>query len=276
MELGDCSETKCVLHGEGLACEDTAPGWLPALEKEHETVCELKTHFPALWDFPLSLFSAKQRIVANRCSFGPISQGIEINVMFEHVCFPTHCWSCAFPSSLQKAEHEQILLMPLLQSYGWSQCQRVFSERRGLCLRAWKAVPVTHLRHPPALWQDLSIQPLCTALFNSFRCQSPGSSAHPWHCCFHETLAHSPEPGVRMLAQHCPAFSLLLQCHHPPDCASCATVLGNIFTAVHLLPLGGFFSFPVLLLSVKVFFQPFLPQRVVGVFMDSLLCQFLR
>lgn len=80
-----------------------------------------------------------------------------------------------------------------------------------------------------------------------------------------------------MLVQHCAAFSLLLQCHHPPDCASCATVLENIFTAVHLLPLGGcFLFFPVLLLSVKVFFQPFLPLRVVGVFMDSLLCQFLR
>lgn len=104
--------------------------------------------------------------------------------------------------------------------------------------RGWKAVSVSHLRHPPALWQDLSVQPLCTALFNSFRCLSADSCAHPWDCCLHETLAHCPEPGVRMLVQHCAAFSLLLQCHHPPDCASCATVLGNIFTAVHLLPLG--------------------------------------
>lgn len=44
--------------------------------------------------------------------------------------------------------------------------------------------------------------------------------------------------------QHCAAFSLLLQCHHPHDCASCATLLGNIFTAVHLLPLGVLFFFP--------------------------------
>lgn len=127
--------------------------------------------------------------------------------------------------------------------------------------RGWKVVPVSHLRHPPALWQDLSVQALCTGLFNPFRCLSVGSCAHPWDCCFHETLARCPEPGVRMLVQHCAAFSLLLQCHHPPDCASCATVLENIFTAVHLLPLGGcFLFFPVLLLSVKVFFQPFLPR----------------
>lgn len=112
--------------------------------------------------------------------------------------------------------------------------------------RGWKAVPVSHLRHPPALWQDPSAQPLCTALFNSFRCLSAGSCAHPWDCCFHGTPAHCPEPGVRMLAQHCAAFSFLLQCHHPPDCASCATMLGNIFTAVHLLPLG----------AVSCFFSP--------------------
>lgn len=36
-------------------------------------------------------------IIVNRCSFCPISQGIKINVMFEHECFPTHCWSCSFP-----------------------------------------------------------------------------------------------------------------------------------------------------------------------------------
>lgn len=36
-------------------------------------------------------------IIVNRCSFCPISQGIKINAMFEHVCFPTHCWSYFFP-----------------------------------------------------------------------------------------------------------------------------------------------------------------------------------
>lgn len=62
--------------------------------------------------------------------------------------------------------------------------------------RGWKAVPVSHLRHPPALWQDPSAQPLCTALFNSFRCLSSGSCAHPWDCCFHGTPAHCPEHSV--------------------------------------------------------------------------------
>lgn len=65
--------------------------------------------------------------------------------------------------------------------------------------------------------------PFCPAPFNPFRCLSAGSCAHPWDCCLQETLAHGPEPGVGMLVQHCAAFSLLLQCHHPPDCASGAT-----------------------------------------------------
>lgn len=125
---------------------------------------------------------------------------------------------------------------------------------------------MSHLRHPPALWQALSVQPLCTVLFNSFRCLNAGSCAHDWDCCFRDTLAYCPEWGVRILVQRCAALPFLLLSHHPPDCASCATVLGNIFTAVHLPPLGGFFSFfpsgsPV----SGWFFQPSLPLRLVGV-----------
>ena len=102
---------------------------------------------------------------------------------------------------------------------------------------------MSHLRHPPALWQDLSVQLLCTVLFNSFRCLSAGSCARHWDCYFHDTLAYCPEPGVKILVQRCAASPPLLPSHHPPDCASCATVPGNIFTAVHLPPLGVFFFF---------------------------------
>lgn len=205
----------CVLDGEGLACEDTAPGWLPALKTEHETVCVLKTHFPTLWDFPLSLFSAEQHIIANRCSFGPFSQGTEINVMFEHVCFPTHCWSFSLKSAESRAWADTV--SAITSKLELESVPESLAGAMACVCRVGKQLQ----------WVISGILLHCGRIFlsspfNPFRYLSAGSCAHPWDCCLQETLAHCPEPGVRMLVQHCAAFSLLLQCHHPPDCASCA------------------------------------------------------
>lgn len=98
--------------------------------------------------------------------------------------------------------------------------------------RGWKVALVSHLRHPPALWQDLAVQPLYTALFKSFRCLSAASYVHDWDCYFHDKLTCCPEPEVRILVQLFPSCSQAITLLTVPPVPLCLGIFLQLSTSL--------------------------------------------
>lgn len=100
MELGRLLRNgECLRRGgsglRGQSCSqqlDSCPLWSWSMRQ----FVNLKHIFQPYEIFLMVCSQQSSIIIVNRCSFCPMSQGMK-TVMFEHVCFPTHCWSCPFP-----------------------------------------------------------------------------------------------------------------------------------------------------------------------------------